>query len=94
MNKKDVTAAIAAARAKLRPLLSGAILVAAGFAGGWLVGIGSGDNAPAALLVHGPSEPTVGQAMATLYVPVTPEPTVPFLARLPGAPAYRDRPTE
>ena len=94
VNKKDVTAAIAAARAKLRPLLPGAILVAAGFAAGWLVGIGSGDNAPAALLVQGPSEPTVGQAMATLYLPVTPEPTVPFLARLPGAPAYRDRPTE
>jgi hypothetical protein len=95
VNKDETMAALAAARAKLRPLLPGAALVAAGFAAGWLVGIAGGEHAPEALPVHGPPEPMASQAMAAPYVPATPERVIAAaLAPLPGTPAYRFRARE
>ena len=94
VNKDETMAALAAARAKLRPFLPGAALVAAGFAAGWLVGLAGGEHAPSALPVHGPPEPMANQAMAAPYVPLAPESVVAALAPLPGTPAYRYRARE
>jgi len=87
-------AALAAVRAKLRPFLPGAALVAAGFAAGWLVGIAGGEHAPPALPVHGPPEPMANQAMAAPYIPLEPEGLAAAMAPLPGTPAYRHRARE
>ncbi|MDP6953096.1 MAG: divergent polysaccharide deacetylase family protein [Alphaproteobacteria bacterium] len=84
-------AALLAARARLRPFLPGAALVAVGFLAGWLVGIAGGEHAPSALPVHGPPEPMASQGMAAPYVPVTPERVAAAMAPLPGTPAYRYR---
>ena len=94
MNKDETMAALAAVRAKLRPFLPGAALVAAGFAAGWLVGIAGGEHAPPALPVHGPPEPMANQAMAAPYIPLEPEGLAAAMAPLPGTPAYRHRARE